>query len=330
MNLHENQKEFSELITLTSSYFKISPVLVEKDYWVTLALRKLFESDMADQVVFKGGTSLSKAHKLIKRFSEDIDLAIIVDEGESAVSIKSKLKNVEQVCTRDFEEVTSDPRISKKGRFRKTVWQFSKGELDGKFGDAGENILLEVNSFTIPEPYENLLIQSLVAEYLNINSYQDVIEEFGLESFSIAVLKLERTFVEKISAITKASYRSENDNYNLLSKNIRHFYDLVKLFNKIGKDIISDKESFKSLLEKVKIDDRAMDSVKEWSTKKYVDADIFQKFDEVWKIISPSYRGVFKTMLYGDELLPDEAQIKTIITKIKEALYDIEGKLLSK
>ena len=115
MNLHENQKEFSELITLTSSHFKISPVLVEKDYWVTLALRKLSESEMADKVVFKGGTSLSKAHKLIKRFSEDIDLAIIVDEGESAGRIKSKLKKVEQVCTNDFEEVASDPRISKKG-----------------------------------------------------------------------------------------------------------------------------------------------------------------------------------------------------------------------
>lgn len=324
MNLHENQKEFSELITLTSSHFKISPVLVEKDYWVTLALRKLSESEMADKVVFKGGTSLSKAHKLIKRFSEDIDLAIIVDEGESAGRIKSKLKKVEQVCTNDFEEVASDPRISKKGRFRKTVWQFSKGELNGEFGDAGEHILLEVNSFTIPEPHENLSIQSLVAEYLNINSYQDAIEEFGLQSFSIAVLKLERTFVEKISAITKASYRSENDNYGLLSKNVRHFYDLVKLFNKVGKDIISDKDSFKSLLERVKIDDKKMDPVKEWSTKKYVDADVFQKFDEVWKIIFPSYRGVFKTMLYGDESLPEEAEVKTMITKIKEVLLNVE------
>ena len=44
-------------------------------YWVTIALKRLSESAYAERIVFKGGTSLSKAHKLIRRFSEDIDLA---------------------------------------------------------------------------------------------------------------------------------------------------------------------------------------------------------------------------------------------------------------
>ncbi len=48
--------------------------LLEKDVWVAWALGKLFESPLAADLTFKGGTSLSKAYKIIDRFSEDIDL----------------------------------------------------------------------------------------------------------------------------------------------------------------------------------------------------------------------------------------------------------------
>src|ERR1035437_242199 len=48
----------------------------EKDWWVMLTLSVIFELEVAQHLVFKGGTSLSKAWKLIDRFSEDIDLAI--------------------------------------------------------------------------------------------------------------------------------------------------------------------------------------------------------------------------------------------------------------
>ena len=49
---------------------------VEKDWWVTLALKALFTSKYKDYMIFKGGTSLSKCWRLIERFSEDIDIAL--------------------------------------------------------------------------------------------------------------------------------------------------------------------------------------------------------------------------------------------------------------
>ena len=49
-------------------------ILLEKDVWVVWALRALFEDPVGAHLVFKGGTSLSKAHQLIERFSEDIDV----------------------------------------------------------------------------------------------------------------------------------------------------------------------------------------------------------------------------------------------------------------
>ncbi len=48
--------------------------LLDKDVSVVWALKALFESDFADHLVFKGGTSLSKAYQAIGRFSEDVDL----------------------------------------------------------------------------------------------------------------------------------------------------------------------------------------------------------------------------------------------------------------
>ncbi|CAN7422520.1 nucleotidyl transferase AbiEii/AbiGii toxin family protein [Variovorax sp. LjRoot290] len=48
--------------------------LLEKDVWIVWTLGALFESALAADLTFKGGTSLSKAYKIIDRFSEDLDL----------------------------------------------------------------------------------------------------------------------------------------------------------------------------------------------------------------------------------------------------------------
>lgn len=54
----------------------VSPVIMEKDFWVCWLLSILFTSTFSDSLVFKGGTSLSKVFGAINRFSEDIDLSL--------------------------------------------------------------------------------------------------------------------------------------------------------------------------------------------------------------------------------------------------------------
>jgi hypothetical protein len=54
-----------------------SPLIIEKDFWVCWTLRRVFEvMCFQPQLIFKGGTSLSKAYQLIERFSEDVDLSL--------------------------------------------------------------------------------------------------------------------------------------------------------------------------------------------------------------------------------------------------------------
>lgn len=91
--LHENREEFTNAVNLASEYFHVMPIVVEKDYYVTMILREL--SQRLDYVVFKGGTSLSKCHKAIQRFSEDIDLTIDSKLSQGQMKkLKESIKNV--------------------------------------------------------------------------------------------------------------------------------------------------------------------------------------------------------------------------------------------
>ena len=77
MLLHHSQNKLEEAIRATAQSLSLPVTYVEKDYWVTLALKVLAHSSIKEDIVFKGGTSLSKAYKLISRFSEDIDIAVL-------------------------------------------------------------------------------------------------------------------------------------------------------------------------------------------------------------------------------------------------------------
>ena len=73
MFLHEDEELFKDVIVATAEAQKRPVAIVEKDYYVTMILKLL--SEEAEGCVFKGGTSLSKCHHAIDRFSEDIDIA---------------------------------------------------------------------------------------------------------------------------------------------------------------------------------------------------------------------------------------------------------------
>lgn len=78
---------------------------IEKDIWVTTILQIVFTMSCAQHLIFKGGTSISKVWNLIKRFSEDIDLAIdpVVFEITGDITKKKikKLRKASSVYVRD-------------------------------------------------------------------------------------------------------------------------------------------------------------------------------------------------------------------------------------
>lgn len=83
----------------------IDPIIMEKDFWVSWMLAVLFQSSLADSLVFKGGTSLSKVFGAINRFSEDIDLSVstellnLPEPGNSRNQANKWMKRAEEACT---------------------------------------------------------------------------------------------------------------------------------------------------------------------------------------------------------------------------------------
>lgn len=82
-----------------------SPVIMEKDFWVCWLLSILFESEFAGDLVFKGGTSLSKVFGAIDRFSEDIDLSLspqflnLPETGTSRAQANKWMAKAEAACS---------------------------------------------------------------------------------------------------------------------------------------------------------------------------------------------------------------------------------------
>ena len=122
MNLHKNKKSFQDAIRAASDHLRIRDIFVEKDYWVTFLLRRLSLSENSENVVFKGGSSLSKVYKLIDRFSEDVDLAILKEEGQSETQVRNMIRSIEKELTTGFKEVYIKKITSKQTKFRKTAY----------------------------------------------------------------------------------------------------------------------------------------------------------------------------------------------------------------
>lgn len=90
MNLHHDHEAFSEFIIAASNELHIPPGIIEKDYYVTLALKELVSR--VKGMVFKGGSSLTKCYQILDRFSEDIDISYAASEGVPGESRKRQLK----------------------------------------------------------------------------------------------------------------------------------------------------------------------------------------------------------------------------------------------
>ena len=74
-NLPESERQ--AILTQVAEKYALPENAIEKDYWLSMVLRALFNLPYKENLIFKGGTSLSKGWHLIERFSEDIGRATL-------------------------------------------------------------------------------------------------------------------------------------------------------------------------------------------------------------------------------------------------------------
>lgn len=316
MNLHEDNEAFSEFVQLAAETFGLPQVYVEKDYWVTKSLKHLSQSAHVDDVVFKGGTSLSKAYRLLHRFSEDIDLAVFKGD-KSNNALKNQIKDVETVVTQSLTYLEDDERESKGSKFRKTVYQYPRS-IDGEeFGQASPDLLVEINAFTQPEPFEKRELKAFIAEVLAEKEQEDLIGQFGLHGFSINVLSVKRTLVEKMLGVIKDSY--QDDPIVELSRRIRHLYDICLIMREKAYQDFCRTEKFSALCQQCIEDEKAgFFKYSECLENPLSEAPLFSKFESWRPFLEPTYKGNFSELVYGE--LPEMDEITRTLKLLKDCL----------
>ncbi len=300
MKLHENKQDFQDAIQATSESLGIRDIFIEKDYWVTYILKQLSNSEFKDEVVFKGGTSLSKAFNIISRFSEDVDLVIIGKNDLSGNEIKTKIKKIEEALIIPPLEEDAAFKSSKRSKFRKTGHKYPRVLDDYVFGHAEESLILEINAFANPYPDELREIESYIAKFFR-GTNESYITEYELESFEVKVLGIKRTFVEKVLSLARLSI-SDNETYDELKGKVRHFYDIHKLMleREISNFIIT--EEFEETINKAIEDDLSNPEFKDsWKNSKLKNVRLFSDVDNVFKSITDIYKNDFSSLLYDGE-----------------------------
>ncbi len=319
MNLHENKTLFQQAVRFTAQEMKIPDLYIEKDYWVTFALKQIFSEETKEYCVFKGGTALSKCYGIVERFSEDIDLVIMKTGEESANQLKNRLKKVSQILEKHLPEVAVTNITQKMGMNRKTAHTYSK-EFQGNYGQIRDVIIVEASWLGYYEPYEQKNVRTFISEMMLRNRQENLIEEYGLQEFPVNVLKLERTFCEKIMSLVRFSY-SEDYIADLKSK-IRHTYDLHQMLQQ--KEILDffESEDFEKMLNKVGQDDVASyKNDNEWLKFHPKDSRFFAKLDEIWEQLEQTYKTDFRNLVYGE--LPDSGKVKLSLERLKYRIEQI-------
>lgn len=316
--LHDNPKLFTDTVLATAEYFSISPAYIEKDYWITNTLRRLSLNPNAEKVVFKGGTSLSKAYNLVDRFSEDIDIAVIDAKSFNGNQLKTLIKKVAKDMTTDLEEIQIDGVTSKGSRFYKAVYTYPDIlKPKTKSAISSGNLLVEINSFANPYPYEAKSITSFMEVFLNKTGNQDLIEEYNLQPFEVNVLDKRRTMIEKLVSLIRFSF-SENSVVAIASK-IRHFYDLYFLANDPECAEYLNSSDFKKDFNELYLHDQEMFAEPvSWVGKAVKQSPLITDFPTLWAKLRDTYNTELSQLAFSQ--IPEEKDVAKVFIEIRQAI----------
>lgn len=227
MYLHkENRELFRDVILLVSERSEVSEDIVEKDYYVTMILKKLSEIDYP--VVFKGGTSLSKAFHVIDRFSEDIDITFTEHLGEARrkklkYNILKPIADELSLDIRNFNMIESDKNLNHYDFYYESV-------VNDRIANAiPPYVKLETSLMSYAFPTEEREVSNYILDVLG-TAEEELMRTCDLTPFSMRVQSLNRTLIDKIFAV--CDYYMQGKNH----RNARHLYDIYKLSEQIEID----------------------------------------------------------------------------------------------
>ncbi len=325
MNLHEDRDTFAAAIQLASrpeeeGGLGIKGIFIEKDYWICRSLKMLSQSEVSEDAVFKGGTSLSKAYSLGGRFSEDIDVAVANDDIRTDNQTKKIVHSISKIMSNGLTEVLK-AETRKFSKYRKVFYEYPviSNPVNQPSAVTPGQILLEIVSFANPCPFHKMAIKSFVAQYLEKTGREDLIERFDLGAFTINILDKRRTAAEKIVSLMRFSLA--DDYITELKAKIRHFYDLHFLWgdNEIREYLNSPqfKTEFSSLISG---DQSRFHEPVGWQGKQIQESPLLNDFDLIWDDLKETYVKELPDLAYRQIPPPEEIaeSFSQIIKQLKQ------------
>lgn len=219
-----------------------SPSVIEKDIWLTLVLQLLFAMPGRKAMAFKGGTSLSKVHGVIKRFSEDVDITVDFRGLGCEHSVSELL-----LLSGGMRRKVSDALIAEVGRYtREAILPYLNDELQNygcasecqlSVSDDGESIHVHYPAMSADAKgylRDHILVEFGGRNIIDPNAVHsiqpDIAELFKSITFpkaeNVVVLSPARTFWEKVTLIHAQCNKPIPEGKDRIS---RHWYDLAML-----------------------------------------------------------------------------------------------------
>lgn len=239
---------------------------IEKDWWVTLTLKALFEGPNAKFFIFKGGTSLSKGWKLIDRFSEDIDIALdplafgkkyepnpshthiktlkklgcAYTSTELLYSLKAKLEQL-GAPMEDLTITAEDIPPTHPDKDPQTLFVKYRS-LYPKHDYIADEVKVEFSVRSLKEPFTTIKVQSIISEEFPNPVY-------GETPFEVLAVEPQKTLLEK-AFLLHEKFINVNPDKIKIERLSRHLYDLVKLMDTPpGIKALKDPAFYATLLE---------------------------------------------------------------------------------
>jgi len=218
------QEELKELVLITSEKLSIKyPSIIEKDYHVTQIIHALagIENDYFC-LIFAGGTCLAKAHKIVKRMSEDIDFKIKFkfsqnDFSKSRFLKELKIFRMQIMSSLSFPDMKIiDIAVRNEGKYLRV--ELSYPALFSGNDVLRPHLLLEFTLSDVRISTEYLSIKTIIEDVINVDAL--------CSSSSINCVSTDETAIEKWVSITRRVIAIERKYHFDDQTLIRHLYDL--------------------------------------------------------------------------------------------------------
>lgn len=225
MNLHHNKEAFEELIVGAANELAIPTNVIEKDYYVTITLKAL--SKKLKDMVFKGGTSLTKCYQLLDRFSEDIDISYTAESGTPGDARKRQLKKAVVVTMEELGFPITNLDMTRSRRHY-NCYRATYPSMYEQSNILKPELVVETYVALLPFPTTKRMVDNYIYRFLNKINRLDLAENYDLMPFEITTQTIERTLADKVFALCDYYMQGE------IERHSRHLYDIYKIVNAVG------------------------------------------------------------------------------------------------